>query len=141
MKESAVVAYTYVKSHVKELKIKNIDFFEKQDVHLHFPEGATPKDGPSAGIAITTAILSVITGREIRQDMAMTGEVTITGEVLAIGGVKEKVIGGHRVGIREIILPDSNESDIDDIPEEVMKDMKIHFVSKYTEVEKLIFKK
>jgi ATP-dependent Lon protease len=141
MKESAVVAYTYVKSHVKELKIKNIDFFEKQDVHLHFPEGATPKDGPSAGIAITTAILSVITGREIRQDMAMTGEVTMTGEVLAIGGVKEKVIGGHRVGIREIILPDSNESDIDDIPEEVMKDMKIHFVSKYTEVEKLIFKK
>lgn len=141
MKESAVVAYTYIKSHVKELKIKNIDFFEKQDIHLHFPEGATPKDGPSAGIAIITALLSVITGREIRQDMAMTGEVTITGEVLAIGGVKEKVIGGHRVGIREIILPDSNESDIDEIPEEVMKDMKIHFVSKYTEVEKLIFKK
>ncbi|MGL6064550.1 MAG: endopeptidase La [Fusobacteriaceae bacterium] len=141
MKESATVSYTYVKSHLDELGIKDISFFENKDIHLHFPEGATPKDGPSAGIAITTAILSVISGRKIRQDVAMTGEITITGEVLPIGGVKEKIIGGHRVGIRTIILPDSNKSDIDEIPNEVMKDMKIHFVSTYKEVEDIVLEK
>ncbi|MGL5122861.1 MAG: endopeptidase La [Fusobacteriaceae bacterium] len=141
MKESATVSYTYVKSHLDELGIKDISFFENKDIHLHFPEGATPKDGPSAGIAITTAILSVISGRKIRQDVAMTGEITITGEVLPIGGVKEKIIGGHRVGIRTIILPDSNKSDIDEVPSEVMKDMKIHFVSTYKEVEDIVLEK
>lgn len=138
MKESATVAYTYIKSHLEELGITNKDFFEKRDIHLHFPEGATPKDGPSAGITITSAILSVITGRKIRQDIAMTGEVTITGEVLAIGGVKEKVIGAHRVGIREVILPYDNLSDKEEIPAEIKKDMIIHFVKEYSEVEKLV---
>lgn len=141
MKESATVAYTFIKSHLDELGIKEGEFFEKKDVHLHFPEGATPKDGPSAGIAITTAILSVITGRKVRQDVAMTGEITITGDVLAIGGVKEKVIGAHRVGIREVILPDANRPDADEIPAEVKKDMKIHFVTVYEEVEKIILEK
>lgn len=138
MKESATVAYTFIKSHLDELGIKDTEFFDKKDVHLHFPEGATPKDGPSAGIAITTAILSVITGRKVRQDVAMTGEITITGDVLAIGGVKEKVIGAHRVGIREVILPDANRPDADEIPVEVKKDMKIHFVTLYEQVEKII---
>lgn len=141
MKESATVAYTYIKSHLGDFNLSETDFFEKKDIHLHFPEGATPKDGPSAGIAITTAILSVISGRKIRQDVAMTGEVTITGEVLPIGGVKEKVIGAHRVGIREVILPEENRSDEQDIPKEVKKDMTIHFVSTYKEVEEIILEK
>lgn len=141
MKESATVAYTYIKSHLEDFNLSETDFFEKKDIHLHFPEGATPKDGPSAGIAITTAILSVISGRKIRQDVAMTGEVTITGEVLPIGGVKEKVIGAHRVGIREVILPEENRTDEQDIPKEVKKDMTIHFVSNYKEVEDIILEK
>ncbi len=141
MKESAEVSFTYVKSNFEKYHINEKEFLEKKNIHLHFPEGATPKDGPSAGIAITTAILSVLTGREIRQDIAMTGEITITGEVLAIGGVKEKVIGAHRAGIREVILPEDNRHDIADIPHEVAKDMKINCVKNYDEVEKLVFKK
>ena len=141
MKESAEVAFTYVKSNFAKYSINEKEFLENKNIHLHFPEGATPKDGPSAGITITTAILSVLTGREIRQDIAMTGEITITGEVLPIGGVKEKVIGAHRAGIREVILPDENRPDIVDIPHEVAKEMKINFVKTYDEVEKLVFKK
>lgn len=141
MKESATVAFTYIKSHLEDFNLNETDLFEKKDIHLHFPEGATPKDGPSAGIAITTAILSVVSGRKIRQDVAMTGEVTITGEVLPIGGVKEKVIGAHRVGIREVILPDENRADEQDIPKEIKKDMIIHFVSTYKEVEEIILEK
>ena len=141
MKESAEVAFTYVKSNFDKYHIDGKEFMENKNIHLHFPEGATPKDGPSAGITITTAILSVLTGREIRQDIAMTGEITITGEVLAIGGVKEKVIGAHRAGIREVILPEDNRPDIVDIPHEVAKEMKINFVKNYDEVEKLVFKK
>ncbi|MFR4479888.1 MAG: endopeptidase La [Fusobacterium sp.] len=139
MKESAQVAFTYVKANLDKYKLENPEFFEKKNIHLHFPEGATPKDGPSAGITIVTAILSVLTGRKVKQDIAMTGEVTITGEVLAIGGVKEKVIGAHRAGIREVILPEDNRVDESDIPAEVAKTMKIHFVKTYDEVEKLVF--
>ncbi len=141
MKESAEVAFTYVKANLDKYKIKGENFFDKKNIHLHFPEGATPKDGPSAGIAITSAILSVLTGREVRQDIAMTGEITINGEVLPIGGVKEKVIGAHRAGIREVILPIDNKIDIKEIPEEVAKDMKIHFAKTYDDVEKLVLKK
>lgn len=139
MKESAQVAFTYVKANLDKYKLENPEFFEKKNIHLHFPEGATPKDGPSAGITIVTAILSVLTGKKVRQDIAMTGEVTITGEVLAIGGVKEKVIGAHRAGIREVILPEDNRVDESDIPAEVAKTMKIHFVKTYDEIEKLVF--
>ena len=139
MKESAQVAFTYVKANLDKYKLENPEFFEKKNIHLHFPEGATPKDGLSAGITIVTAILSVLTGRKVKQDIAMTGEVTITGEVLAIGGVKEKVIGAHRAGIREVILPEDNRVDESDIPAEVAKTMKIHFVKTYDEVEKLVF--
>lgn len=140
MKESAQVAFTYVKSNFEKYNIKSEDFMNKKNIHLHFPEGATPKDGPSAGITIVTAILSVLTNRKIRQDVAMTGEVTITGEVLAIGGVKEKVIGAHRAGIREVILPDDNKVDVDEIPSEVLKEMKINFAKTYDDVEKIVFK-
>jgi len=139
MKESAQVAYTYVKANPDKYAPKNADFFEKNNIHLHFPEGATPKDGPSAGITITTTIISVLTGKKVRQDIAMTGEITITGDVLAIGGVKEKVIGAHRAGINEVILPEDNRRDESDIPEEISKDMKIHFVKTYDDVEKLVF--
>lgn len=142
MKESAQVAFTYVKSHGEELGLgeKN-EFFTSKDLHLHFPEGATPKDGPSAGITITTTIISVIAQRPVRQNIAMTGEITITGEVLAVGGIKEKVIGAHRAGIREVILPDDNRVDADEIPHEVSKEMKIHFVKTYKEVEAIVFEK
>ena len=139
MKESAQVAYTYVKANIEKYKPTQEDFFEKKAIHLHFPEGATPKDGPSAGITITSAIISVLTGRKIRQDIAMTGEITITGEVLAIGGVKEKVIGAHRAGIREVILPEDNRIDKDEIPAEIAKEMKTHFATTYEDVEKLVF--
>ena len=139
MKESAQVAYTFVKANIDKYKPLQEDFFEKKAIHLHFPEGATPKDGPSAGITITSAIISVLTGRKIRQDIAMTGEISITGEVLAIGGVKEKVIGAHRAGIKEVILPEDNRIDKDEIPAEIAKEMKIHFATTYEDVEKLVF--
>ncbi|WP_319371008.1 endopeptidase La [uncultured Ilyobacter sp.] len=140
MKESAHVAYTFVRAKGQDFGIEELDFNEKKDIHLHFPEGATPKDGPSAGITITTAIISILSGRGVRQDLAMTGEITITGEVLAVGGIKEKVIGAHRVGIREVIIPAENESDVSEIPSEVSKDMKFNFVKNYEEVENLVFK-
>ncbi len=140
MKESAQVAYSYVRSQKDTYSIED-KFNEKYDIHLHFPEGAVPKDGPSAGITITTALISVLAGKNVRQDIAMTGEVTITGEVLPVGGIKEKVIGAHRVGIREVILPADNETDVDELPSEISKDMKFHFVKNYEEVGKLVFAK
>ncbi|MGL4365844.1 MAG: endopeptidase La [Cetobacterium sp.] len=140
MKESAMVAFTYLKANLDKFQIDST-VLEKKDIHLHFPEGATPKDGPSAGIAITTTILSVLTGRKVKQTFAMTGEITITGEVLPVGGIKEKVIGAHRAGIKNIILPDDNKVDVEEIPEEVMKDIKIYFASTYEDVEKLALEK
>lgn len=140
MKESAMVAFTYLKANLERFQI-NSTVLEKKDIHLHFPEGATPKDGPSAGIAITTTILSVLTGRKVKQTFAMTGEITITGEVLPVGGIKEKVIGAHRAGIKNIILPEDNKVDVEEIPEEVMKDIKIYFASTYDDVEKLALEK
>jgi len=140
MKESAMVSFTYLKANLDKFQIDST-ILEKKDVHLHFPEGATPKDGPSAGIAITTTILSVLTGRKVKQTFAMTGEITITGEVLPVGGIKEKVIGAHRAGIKNIILPDDNKVDVEEIPEEVMKDINIYFASTYEDVEKLALEK
>lgn len=141
MKESASVAMTYVKANLKKYPPKDENFFKDRAIHLHFPEGATPKDGPSAGITITTAIVSVLTNRKVRQDIAMTGEITITGDVLAIGGVKEKVIGAHRAGIKEVILPEDNRVDTDEIPDELKSTMKIHFAKTYDDVSKLVFVK
>nr|MBP9479139.1 endopeptidase La [Sebaldella sp.] len=140
MQESARVAYSYVRSIKNKLKIKD-KFYETDDVHLHFPEGAVPKDGPSAGVSITTAIISVLTNKEVRQDIAMTGEITITGEVLAVGGIKEKVIGAHRVGIREVILPFDNKIDTEELPEEIKDEMKFYFAKVYEDVRKVAFKK
>ena len=141
MKESASVAMTYVKANLKKYPPKDKDFFKDRTIHLHFPEGATPKDGPSAGITITTAIVSVLTNKKVRQDIAMTGEITITGDILAIGGVREKVIGAHRAGIKEVILPEDNRVDTDEIPDELKSTMKIHFAKTYDDVSKLVFVK
>ena len=141
MKESASVAMTYVKANLKKYPPKDKNFFKDRTIHLHFPEGATPKDGPSAGITITTAIVSVLTNKKVRQDIAMTGEITITGDVLAIGGVREKVIGAHRAGIKEVILPEDNRVDTDEIPDELKSIMKIHFAKTYDDVSKLVFVK
>ena len=141
MKESASVAMTYVKANLEKYPPKDKNFFKDRTIHLHFPEGATPKDGPSAGITITTAIVSVLTNKKVRQDIAMTGEITITGDVLAIGGVREKVIGAHRAGIKEVILPEDNRVDTDEIPDELKSTMKIHFAKTYDDVSKLVFVK
>ncbi len=138
MKESAQVAYSFVRAKKDSFNIKE-NFKENIDLHLHFPEGAVPKDGPSAGITITTAMVSILSDRKVKQNIAMTGEITITGEVLAVGGIKEKVIGAHRAGIREVILPLENEADVEELPKEVAKDMKIYFASTYDDVEKLVF--
>ncbi len=138
MKESAQVAYSYVRSERAKFSIEE-KFEETHDLHMHFPEGAVPKDGPSAGITITTAIISSFANKKVRQDIAMTGEITITGEVLAVGGIKEKVIGARRAGIREVILPFDNEADAEELQKEIVKDMKFHFVKTYEEVEKIVF--
>ncbi|MCI7612423.1 MAG: endopeptidase La [Selenomonadaceae bacterium] len=125
MKESAQAALSYIRSRQDKFELAE-GFYEKNDIHVHFPEGAVPKDGPSAGITMATAIVSGLTGRKIRSDVAMTGEITIRGNVLAIGGLKEKVLAAYREGIRTIVLPKENERDIEDIPESVRE--KLEFV-------------
>ncbi|MBO7147143.1 MAG: endopeptidase La [Lentisphaeria bacterium] len=133
MKESASAALTYIKGHAEELGIDPAVFAEK-DIHIHVPDGATPKDGPSAGVTITTALVSLLTGTPVRHDFAMTGEINLRGKVTAIGGVKEKSIGALRAGITNIILPEENRKDQEDIPEDVMKQVKFYFVSRIQEV-------
>ena len=125
MKESAETAYTYIRSRAKELGLKE-DFYETLDTHIHLPEGAVPKDGPSAGVTMATAMASAYTGRKVRGDTAMTGEITLTGEVLPIGGVKEKVLATNQFGIKQILLPEKNRRDLEELPESVRE--KLHFV-------------
>ena len=133
MQESARAAQSYLWSHAAEFGIEP-DIFKNFGVHLHVPAGAIPKDGPSAGVTITSALASLYTGRRVRPDTAMTGEITLSGLVFPIGGVKEKVLAAHRAGIRRIILPSRNEADVDDIPEDVRKELQIVFVSGIAEV-------
>jgi len=140
MKESAMAAFSYVKGHAKGLGIDS-KLFEKNDFHIHVPDGATPKDGPSAGITLTTALVSLLSGKPVRHDYAMTGEINLRGKVTAIGGVKEKSIGALRAGIRNIILPEENRKDLEDIPEDVMKQVKFHFVSEIAQVLKIMLTK
>lgn len=122
MQESAQAAFSYIRSRAKELSIP-ADFHEKYDIHIHVPEGATPKDGPSAGITMATALVSALTGKAVKKEVGMTGEITLRGRVLPIGGLKEKSLSAHRAGITTIILPADNEKDIDDIPESVRNDL------------------
>jgi ATP-dependent Lon protease len=125
MRESSQAAFSYVRSKSRELGIEQ-ETIEKSDVHLHIPEGATPKDGPSAGVAMATALASLFTNRRVRDNVAMTGEITLRGRVLPVGGIKEKVLAAHRAGLDTVILPNRNERDLDDLPEEIRKDL--HFV-------------
>ena len=136
MKESIETAYSVVRSHAKDLGIEP-DIFEKTDIHIHVPEGATPKDGPSAGIAMYTTIVSVLTKTPVRKDVAMTGEITLQGRVLPIGGLKEKLLSALRGGIKTVIIPKDNEKDLKEIPENVSKCLKIIPVSEVSEVLKI----
>jgi len=131
MKESARASLSWVRTHVDELGI-NPDF-EKVDIHLHVPAGAVSKDGPSAGVAMTVALASLFTGRRVRGDVAMTGEITLRGSVLPVGGIKEKVLAAHRAGIKRVILPDRNRKDLVDIPESIRKDLELSFVKRIQE--------
>ncbi|MFB5662899.1 endopeptidase La [Alteribacillus sp. HJP-4] len=133
MKESARAAFSYIRSKADELKI-DPDFHEKLDIHIHVPEGATPKDGPSAGITMATALISALTGRKVKKEVGMTGEITLRGRVLPIGGLKEKAMSAHRAGLETILLPAENEKDIEDIPESVRKGLKFITVKHLDEV-------
>jgi ATP-dependent Lon protease len=134
MKESARAALSWLRTHAKEYSI-DPDFFKNAELHVHVPSGAIPKDGPSAGVTMATALASVMTGRPVRGDIAMTGEITLSGRVLPIGGVKEKVLAARRAGIRDIIVPKQNAKNVnEDLTAEVRKDLTIHFASSIDEV-------
>jgi ATP-dependent Lon protease len=133
MKESAQAALSWVRGHAEQIGLES-DWFEGRDVHIHVPAGAVPKDGPSAGIAMTTALVSLALGRSIADDVAMTGEITLTGRVLPIGGVKEKVLAAQRAGITTVILPQDNEGDLDDVQEDIRKSMRFVLAETIDEV-------
>ena len=139
MQESCQIAFSYIKSNREDFAIDYATCLNMIFIFI-FPEGAINKDGPSAGIAITTALISLFKNQAVANDIAMTGEITLRGKILEIGGLREKVIGAHRAGIRKIFLPKENEKDLDEVPEEVKKDMKFVFVEQYREVYKKIFK-
>ena len=139
MQESAKAAFAYIRSNAKALGI-NMSVFKKYDFHVHVPEGATPKDGPSAGIALCSSLVSLITGKKARGTVAMTGEITLTGSVLAIGGVKEKVLAAVSSGIKTVILPEENHKDLEEVPPPVLKKLKIKFVKNVSEVFEVLIK-
>jgi ATP-dependent Lon protease len=138
MKESATAALSFIRSNADSLDIPD-DYFQNHDIHIHVPAGAIPKDGPSAGVTMLTALASIMTKKTIKKDLAMTGEITLRGQVLPVGGIKEKVLAAHRAGIKTIILPKWNEKDLEDIPEDVKNKVQFHFVGKMKEVLKLAF--
>jgi ATP-dependent Lon protease len=133
MQESARAALSFVRSHAEKFHL-DPDFFEESDIHLHIPAGAQPKDGPSAGVTIATALVSLISGCSVRPDVGMTGEITLRGQVLPVGGIKEKVLAAHRSGLRKVILPSRNEADLEDLPKEVMDEVKFIFAESVNDV-------
>jgi ATP-dependent Lon protease len=148
MKESAQAALSYIRARTQELKVEE-NFNDKYDIHIHVPAGAIPKDGPihvpagaipkdgpSAGVTIFSALLSLLTGRRVCNDLAMTGEISLRGKVLPVGGIKEKILAAHRAGIKKVVLPEKNRADLDEIPETVKKEMKFIPVKDMGEVQK-----
>ena len=138
MKESATAALSFLRSNAKSMGVEE-DFFENSDIHIHVPAGAIPKDGPSAGVTMLTALTSLLTGKAIPKDLAMTGEITLRGQVLPVGGIKEKVLAAHRAGIKTLILPEWNRKDLEDIPKNVQKEIRFHFVDKMKDVLEIAF--
>lgn len=140
MKESASAALSFIRANAKEIGLAE-NFFENLDIHIHIPEGAIPKDGPSAGVTMLTALTGLLTNRTIQKDLAMTGEITLRGLVLPVGGIKEKVLAAHRAGIKTVILPKWNKKDLEDIPKKIQNQIQFHFVSKMMDVLKIAFRK
>jgi ATP-dependent Lon protease len=140
MKESATAALSFIRSHAKDFNLSE-NFYENQEIHIHVPAGAIPKDGPSAGVSMLTALASLLTNKTVAGEMAMTGEITLRGQVLPVGGVKEKVLAAHRAGIKRIILPKWNEKDLEDVPRKVRKAIQFHFVETMDEVLKVALPK
>jgi ATP-dependent Lon protease len=138
MRESAEIAYSYVASHCAEYGAR-ADFFDRAFVHLHVPAGATPKDGPSAGVTMATALLSLARGRKVLRPLAMTGEITLTGQVLAVGGIREKIIAARRAGVKELVLPVANRGDFDELPGHIRRGLKVHFAGHYRDVARAAF--
>ena len=133
MKESARIALSYVRGHAEELGLAD-DEFADREFHIHVPAGAIPKDGPSAGITMTTALVSLLTGRPVKHTVGMTGEVTLQGRVLPIGGLKQKVLAAHAAGLTDVVIPERNRADLEDVPEEVREAMSFHPVLSIDEV-------
>jgi ATP-dependent Lon protease len=133
MKESAHASLSYVRANAQRFGIQK-DFLEKSDVHIHIPAGAMPKDGPSAGITMFTALVSLLTGIRVRHDVAMTGEISLRGRVLPIGGLKEKTLAAHRAGIKRVIVPERNKADLEEVPKEVRDELEFVYVTRLEEV-------
>jgi len=140
MKESATAALSFIRANATDLGI-SVDFFDENDIHVHVPAGAIPKDGPSAGVTMLTALVSLLTGRKVKKDLAMTGEITLRGLVLPVGGIKEKVLAAHRAGVKTIILPKWNKKDMVDVPQKVQRDMQFYFVDDMLELLKIALEK
>ena len=138
MKESAEIAYSYTIGHAKAFG-GDENWFDKRFIHLHVPEGATPKDGPSAGVTMTAALMSLMLNKRIKRPLAMTGELTLTGQVLPVGGIREKVIAARRSKIYEVILPEANRRDYEELPEHIRQGMTAHFAQKYQDVFDVVF--
>ena len=137
MKESAQIALNYVRSHATELGLD--DEAMRRRFHVHVPAGAVPKDGPSAGITMTTALVSLLTDRPVKSTVAMTGEINLQGQVMPIGGVKQKVLAAHRLGITDVVIPKRNGPDLDDVPENVRDEMTFHLAATYSDVAAIAF--
>jgi ATP-dependent Lon protease len=140
MQESARAALSYVRSHATEIGIQK-DFFDKTDIHMHIPAGSQPKDGPSAGVTMATALVSLISNRPVKKGVTMTGEITLRGQVMPIGGLKEKLLAAHRVGLKTVILPKRNELDVEDVPEEIRKTMNFVYAESINDVLKAALEK
>ena len=140
MKESAIAALSWIRSRSSDLKISDT-VFSRYDIHVHVPQGAIPKDGPSAGVSLATSLVSLLTQRLVRDDLAMTGEITLTGKVLPVGGIKEKVLAAKSAGLTHVILPERNRNDLEDFNEEVTEGMTFHFVQEIGEVLDIALKK